>query len=183
MSLISDQVPCIGMCATVAKQTDSGLGRHSDTLTDAQLDVFMKASYATGLLYILVLALTKLSVLLFLGTLTPVRLHKTVVWVLFGLVSAWGLSSFFVAAFQCHAPAVWNFGDSSRCISLKAFWDFFNISNVVLDTILIALPITIIASLQTRIASKALVMSCFASRILYVLHPALFGGVQRLTPM
>lgn len=156
------------MCATVAKQTENGLGQHREVLTDSQLESLMKASYANDLLYVLVLALTKLSILVFLNALTPVRLHKTVIWSLFGLMAAWGVSSLLVAAFQCHAPAVWDFSDSSRCISRRAFWNFFDISNIVLDASLIVLPIIIVATLQAKIGSKALIMSCFASRILYV---------------
>ena len=72
--------------------------------------------YAGQLLYVLVLVLSKLSILFFLRTITPVSLHKLCIFYLSIFILAWGVSGLLATAFQCEAPEVWRFLARKQCI-------------------------------------------------------------------
>ena len=51
-------------------------------------------------------------------------------------------------------------------VSQIAFWTFYGVLNILIELMLIALPACTIWNLQMPLGRKAIVMSCFAIRIL-----------------
>jgi len=105
--LIISTIFSFAVVAAVTIQTSNGLGKHEDALSASELEAYQKSEYSVDIFYILSLTLSKVSVLLLLQLITPVRTHIRVIYTLGCLILVWGITSFFVAVFQCKAPDVW----------------------------------------------------------------------------
>ena len=66
-----------------------------------------QAGYSADLLYIIALAISKISVLVLLWQLTPVTSHRQLTLGVGLFIAAWTLASFFASCFQCPVPATW----------------------------------------------------------------------------
>jgi len=139
------------------------------------------------MLYILTLIVSKVSVLILLRQITPVRLHRRLaLWVGVFLV-VWGLASFVSSGFQCRLPAAWKIlgehcMDQVRHITTPfelfpekdtilnffdpqlAFWKAFAILNILTEIALIALPFYTIWQVHLRVDQKLTVIGCFSLR-------------------
>lgn len=131
-----------------------------------------KESFSAELLYIVIITLIKISVCFYLTGLTPIRTQKTIVFSTGCFILLWGFSSIIVLGFQCHLPHTWD-TLQGKCINIKAFWTYVDVMNIVTDLPLIILPAMIISRLQADTSRKAVVISCFASRVLYAIFPLL----------
>ena len=183
----------IGQTVAVSLEAVNGLGRDSSSLSSSQLISFQKVrlsrdsprnntnylytntvlqqeAYAADFLYIGALCLTKVSLCLYLDTLTPKRRQKLTSVTIGGFTCLWALSAIFVHAFQCKLPHPWGFLDE-KCINLVAFWTYFAVLNILTDIGLIVLPFMILRGIQVERRKKIVILACFASRILYVPLP------------
>ena len=140
--------------------------------------------YAAELLFISGLAVTKTSVLFFLNTVTPVRWHKWVLYLLGAAVSIWGLTAVFPLAFECAVPSPWNY-ISTQCVnrvrysvpisqkqkaliplSKLALGQYTAALNIITDVALALLPVVIVLHLKTAWSRRLTMVICFGSRIL-----------------
>ena len=92
------------------------------TLSSSQIEIFAKSGYAAELLYILTLGCAKLSIIMLLRLLTPDQRHQRIALGVGAFIAAWGVFSFFAAAFQCSAPDVWSSIDNT-CDGRVSGWD------------------------------------------------------------
>lgn len=107
----------LGEVIAIAVSVNNGLGRRESLLSADQLSSVQKGVYAASLLYILTIALGKISTLLLLHRLTVSARHRLVVWVTAGAIVAWTPAALFGAAFQCHLPDPW-VRQGSRCFDI-----------------------------------------------------------------
>lgn len=154
----------IGLVVSVSLAGSYGLGQRQANLDSDSLQRFQKAIYASDMLFIVTLALSKMAVLVLLWSLTPDVTHHRFMFVAGAIIAVWGTSSVFVAAFQCSIPQTWAIL-SSHCIDRHAFWTYFGILNIITELHLILLPCLIISDLQTRFVRKLSVMSAFMLRV------------------
>lgn len=145
----------------------NGIGRHQDTLSLHQLEALQKAVYSADILLVLVSTCVQASVLIFLHEITPNRLHHRLIYVMAGFVSLFHISSLFVAVFPCHSPHVWEIL-AVQCIDQLSFWEAFAGVNLAIESALILFPVFVVYPLSMNRRRKAIVMSCFAARIVYV---------------
>lgn len=144
----------------------------------------VQSGYASDLLFIGNLCFAKLSVVLLLWTLSPVRLHRRMALALGLAIIFWAFTSEFVAAFQCSTPKSWRF-IGNKCINQvrplvsklsnvyviadrmqNAFWTYFGILNIITDAALTLLPLAIIWKLQMGKKRKFSIACCFGTRAL-----------------
>ena len=199
--LVTSLIFSIGLVVTVSLETThGGLGQHESSLSQLNLSVYQKvprprssrqsaqlmtvqAAYAGDLLYILSLTFSKISLLILLRLITPVRLQGQFISALGAALLLWGLTALLAAAFQCQVPRVWEIlGNqcfhvvSSRpdsfytihiLISIQvSFWNYFGVTNIITEGILVVLPIIIFWNLQMPLVRKIMIVCCFAVRIL-----------------
>ena len=100
---------------TVLGSDDNGLGSPIQRLSAEQLDRFQQYTYAAGVLYVLNLGLTKISVLLLIHEITPRKGQKVAIRSVLGFTALWTISSVLALFFQCHTPQTWRFIDN-QCI-------------------------------------------------------------------
>lgn len=81
-----------------------------------ELIAFVQAQFAGGLLYILALALAKLSVCAGFNALSPETGHRRMTLMFVILVIVWAVVAFFGTAFECGSHGTWETGDNISCI-------------------------------------------------------------------
>lgn len=74
------------------------------------------------------------------------------------------IASLFAAIFPCRPPHVWRILGAS-CIEQLSFWEAFAGVNVVIEIALVLFPVLIIYPLNMGRARKAILISCFAARL------------------
>lgn len=101
--------------ATILRAAD-GFGKPFNTLSVDKVNKTMKAAMAANILYVVSLALSKLSLLLLLVKLSPNQRHKRVMHGISVFIVLFTLISIFVVSFSCSVPQTWNYA-SGRCIN------------------------------------------------------------------
>jgi len=123
--------------------------------------------YSFNILFITSQSFSKVSMTIFIRTMTPNSLHRFFAsLILFG-TAVWTTTAVFGLLFQCNTPEVWNFLQNT-CINRLAFYTFVEIASIALDACLILLPVMIAWQLQLNLKSKLVIIGCFASRILVI---------------
>lgn len=126
--------------------------------------MLVKSAFSFNILFILSQVFSKLSVLIFIRSLTPKKLHRNLVTLSLMLTLCWGITAGFGSMFHCDPPQVWNFLDN-KCINRMKFNTAMEIFNVFLDIVLILLPILVVWDLKLPLNPKLVVVSCFLPRI------------------
>lgn len=100
------QVLAVGASITLEQSVDAGLGQHADTLSNGQLNTYVKLTYTTLLLGIIAQACSKFSVMFLYERLAP-RQNKTGIRILLGAISAWTIFAVFATALACGGDISW----------------------------------------------------------------------------
>ncbi|RAK78866.1 uncharacterized protein BO72DRAFT_494705 [Aspergillus fijiensis CBS 313.89] len=158
--------------ATVSLAATRGLSRpgiDDDTLED-QLAGLQTAIYLTEIFHVLTLGLGKLSfVALFYMVLSgsaPTTFTRAIVAVGTFLI-LWTFTMVLAVAFQCRPPEVWNLM-SGACLDATALWTYYGAVNIIIETILFAIPSILIYRLRMRLRKRLVVIGCLSVRTLYV---------------
>ncbi|KAM0797723.1 hypothetical protein BDR22DRAFT_809981 [Usnea florida] len=165
--LVAAMVLSAAQSATFSVQTYNGVGRRFESLTISQVRTYEKAGYSADLLYIIALAVSKVSVLVLLWQLTPVTSHRRLTLGVGLFIAAWTLASFFAACFQCPAPETWMILGQD-CFDRMSFWTAYGVINILTEAILIFLPTYTIWKLHMSGQRKATAIACFAIRVLVI---------------
>ena len=115
-------------------------------------------------MYVLALAFTKCSIVIYINSLTPVRKQRLAGLVVGGFTALWAFSSILVLAFKCHTPQVWD-EIHGTCVDVVSFWTYFDVVNILTDLALVVIPGVMLASLQMDLKRKVIILLCFATRI------------------
>ncbi|KAK6193743.1 hypothetical protein LQW54_012170 [Pestalotiopsis sp. IQ-011] len=139
-----------------------GLGRHIEAITDDDLKTFMMGDYIFSHLYDVALASTKLSVLALYYRVFPVRGFRILVTLTAIFVVLWMTTMEVVLSFECRPIQAWWLAAEGKCVNLVAFAYFTNITNLVSDMWIFAMPIPIIMKLQTNTNKRLTVCFLFS---------------------
>ncbi|KAI9931265.1 hypothetical protein ASPWEDRAFT_34188 [Aspergillus wentii DTO 134E9] len=150
----------------IAIATDNGYGKPLASLDDDHIGPMLKAGYASEILYIACLCCSKLSSVAF-GAFLMQR-TRSVEWVLTLSIVVWGIIGIFAVAFQCKLPEPWNDLVPSRCFNRIAWWNYFEVTNLLIEVVLIVFPILMILDIQMSTTKKITVIVCFLTRILVI---------------
>ncbi|KAG4034539.1 hypothetical protein MFRU_003g04980 [Monilinia fructicola] len=133
-----------------------------------ELDALQKSVFSFNILFILSQVFSKLSILVFIRSLTPNRLHRNLDTLSIILAVSWGITAGFGLAFQCDTPQTWN-SLQNECMNRLAFFTCVEIFNILLDLVLMLLPILVIWNLKLSLNPKLVVISCFVPRICVII--------------
>jgi hypothetical protein len=78
-----------------------GLGKSVDLVSQEAREDVQKIYYTSNLFFILVIGLSKISVICFLGRISRMKQHRIVFNVAMGIIAAWVFGSLFAMALQC----------------------------------------------------------------------------------
>ena len=176
----------VGMPMLTDLALQEGLGKHVDLdLAADQLGVFMRLTYATEILYAWILVLSKWSILrLYIRIFGNPGFNQEfvhAVYLVSGLVGFWGLSMILPLGLQCKPlGAAWDPTKSrKKCLDLRPFLVGTNISNIVLDVAIIALPMFPVWRIKVTNAKKFGLTFVFLLSVMYVIP--LSYSIHKLT--
>ncbi|KAH7138367.1 hypothetical protein B0J11DRAFT_13764 [Dendryphion nanum] len=166
ITLIAAGLAVGGIIAT-SIAVSSGLGKRSYLLKPGDLPIIEKGLYASTLLYVLTLGISKISILLFLRKLFHTKAHKLATTLLNSIVICWTVAITISVAFECSLPTPWE-RFSAKCVPMKPFWISATAIDIATDLALILLPIFIVSTLQIELRKKMIIIAIFASRLILV---------------
>ncbi|KAI3335886.1 hypothetical protein F4824DRAFT_510456 [Ustulina deusta] len=82
-------------------------------------------------------------------------------------IAVFFLAPFFVAIFPCHPPHVWRVM-GAECIDQFSFWEAFAGVDIVIEGALVLFPVFVVYPLRMSRGRKAIVVSCFAARLIVI---------------
>ncbi|KAJ5211545.1 uncharacterized protein N7498_003191 [Penicillium cinerascens] len=165
--IVASLVFGVGQTIAVSLAVGSGYGKHYKDVSGAELDQVMKNLFAGSLLYILSLVFSKLSLAVFIGSLTPSSKDKWFARVAKTIVYVWAIVAIFGTAFQCSVPRTWDFWNG-QCFDLLAWRYFIVISNVATDLVIFTQAMILVASVQTTLGRRLIFAGIFLPRLLVV---------------
>ncbi|EED18763.1 conserved hypothetical protein [Talaromyces stipitatus ATCC 10500] len=165
--MLNLQVFDIAQGIATSTATANGYGEHIGTLTDDQVTTVMKSQYAAGILSIVSLASSKVSYVMFVRSITAAPLDRRIALVIIILLSIWGVVSVITVAFQCQPLPTWDYL-TGKCYDRQSWQNFFGISNIVSEIVIISQTIVIIARIQTKLKRKLTIGFVFGLRIFVV---------------
>lgn len=107
--------------------------------------------------------LTKISILLlYLRIFAVFTWFRWIIWALIGIVTAYMISAFFAAVFQCTpVERAWDKSVPGTCISIEMNWYANAGFSITTDAIILLLPIRPILSLKLPVSEKVAVLGVF----------------------
>ncbi|KAJ5831832.1 hypothetical protein N7474_000143 [Penicillium riverlandense] len=172
--IIASLVFGISQGIVVSLAVGSGYGKHIKNVSSADQVQVMKNLFAGSLLYILSLMFSKLSMIVFIRSLTPSSKDK---WLARGvevIVYAWATVAIFGSAFQCAVPHTWDIWngqcfDEETQRGLQLAWRYFIcISNIITDLLIFSQAMILISSIQTSLERRLIFAGIFVPRLFVV---------------
>jgi len=154
----------IGFTIAINQQVSHGLGSLLSTVSPADYEVFQKAGYAWNILYIISLALGKVSTLSLLLALAPNKSYRIPMLGVSGVIGLWAVAALFASAFQCSLPHPYLI-TTGQCFSQAGFWDAIGAIDIITDVAIMALPVFLVYNLQLAAQKKFAVCFAFSFRI------------------
>lgn len=165
-----DTVLCLATALSVTQavivflQVSRGFGKSVEQIrTDNLLEV-QKLVYASDILYLVDLFLSKSCVCLLLIRLTPNRIHVVFFRTLLGFSTFWIVISVFMVALRCDLSQPW-IQYNVRCRGLSARWICITILNVFIEVSLFLGSVLLIVNLQMARQKKTVVTMVFGCRL------------------
>ncbi|KAL5358589.1 hypothetical protein BJX96DRAFT_146823 [Aspergillus floccosus] len=126
-----------------------GFGRHKAALSNKQIETFMMGNYIFSHFYNAAIASTKLAVLALYHRIFATVKFRVVVLATSVFVILWLMAMEIVLGLQCRPISrFWDSDVPGACFDLVAFSYFTNITNLVTDIWIFALPLPVIFKLQ-----------------------------------
>lgn len=89
-----------------------------------------------------------------------------------GLIACWTVGCVFIGIFQCRpVRGAWDLSVHGSCIDLSIFFVVQRATNLITDVVLLALPIKVVATLQTSITKRVSLIFAFMMGGLYDTSP------------
>jgi hypothetical protein len=150
----------------------NGLGRDIWTLPFEDVITFTRWFYIMEVLYFLIVALLKLSLLFFFLRIFPTRNMRRMLWGTIAFDIAFGIAFTVAAIFQCQPVSYyWNRfddGQTGKCVNINGLgWANAAIS-IVLDLWMLALPLSQVFTLKLAWKKKISVALMFCVGTLFV---------------
>lgn len=148
----------------IAIQREHGLGRHFATLAPGEFEDMLKPFWASVAVYLLGLTVIKCSVILqLLRFMVDPKVRKLCL-VLLALVCTHGLAVSIASICSCIPVAYfWDKTiEGGHCMNLMVFWYCNSSFNIITDLIVIAIPISVLRSLQIPKRQKYCLVGVFA---------------------
>ncbi|PYH89695.1 hypothetical protein BO71DRAFT_444393 [Aspergillus ellipticus CBS 707.79] len=157
---------CLLQSICVAIEAGNGFGMKQSLVSDSHLAVLLKSNYAADMLYISSITFAKLSALAFMAFL--LQRTRNIEWGIIGITVIWAISAELAVAFQCNLPQPWDW-IGGRCFDRKTWWNYFEISNIVLETLLTVYPSLFVLKIQMSWKKKSVVLTCFLMRVVVII--------------
>jgi len=119
--------------------------------------------YISQILYVLVLVLTKISILVFYLRIFPQRQFQLAAIALIVFIGLHGVIYTFIIAFQCTpVSSIWNHAVSAKCLDKNAIVFSGAALSIVQDFLVLALPLPFVRSLNMKAGKRITLIIMFS---------------------
>ncbi|KAI0537841.1 50S ribosomal protein L36e [Xylaria digitata] len=143
-----------------------GFGKDIWTLTPSHITRIVRFTWATELLYFILLVFTKVSLLLFYLRVFPSQMFQRVCYITMGVVIASGIAFTLTAIFYCTPISYiwtgWARETEGHCLNFNAFAWSHAVTSIVQDLWIIALPLPSLINLQLGTRRKVHLILMFS---------------------
>ncbi|GAB7361743.1 hypothetical protein MBLNU230_g1790t1 [Neophaeotheca triangularis] len=167
----SDDYTCIAATAvgviqscTVLGEAHVGLGRHAEDLSARQFRNYIIMVWVHAQLYLIVMALSKISVCLLIVRMTKTPKHLYAAYTSIAGSSLWAAIAVLLVQFQCELPEPWD--ATGKCMNRIEMWTGLQISNMILELFIFKIACFLVWGLRMKRRPKTVVLLAFATRLL-----------------
>ncbi|KAK4450156.1 hypothetical protein QBC34DRAFT_461346 [Podospora aff. communis PSN243] len=160
--MVAAQVLALASAVAIGLEAQYGLGRHTWVVPQQNLIPYMKAFYASIVVYNIAVCLTKVSILLQYKRLfsNPI-MQRLTLWGLCFLV-AWAVALAFLLTLICQpVAAFWDPSIGGKCLEASTIWYIMAAVNIASDFAILTLPMPVIKSLQLPQRQKVMLIAVF----------------------
>ncbi|KAK0619684.1 hypothetical protein B0T14DRAFT_554855 [Immersiella caudata] len=160
--MVAAQVLALASAVAIGLEAQYGLGRHTWVVPQQNLIPYMKAFYASIVVYNIAVCLTKVSILLQYKRLfsNPI-MQRITLWGLCFLV-AWAVALAFLLTLICQpVAAFWDPSIGGKCLEASTIWYIMAGVNIASDFAILVLPMPVIKSLQLPKRQKIMLIAVF----------------------
>lgn len=156
------QLLTIGAAVAIGLEAHWGLGRHSWLMLAEDYTPYMKAFYASIVVYNVATCVVKMSILLqYRRIFTGVVMQKLTLAVLL-FEGAWAVTLSVLLPLVCNPVAsFWDPESPGKCLNQLAIWYVMASINLVSDFVIFSMPLPVIKKLQLPKKQKILLMGVF----------------------
>ncbi|KAI5799058.1 hypothetical protein EDC01DRAFT_628905 [Geopyxis carbonaria] len=166
----------IGLSISSCFAVKNGLGTHIYLLNLRYAWKILRSAYFTHIFYVLSLGFTKASLLLQLLRLTPSDRMRLIIWVLFGVTTAFTVSATMASILNCVPPKYgWEqmdptkmFTVEGKCLDYPSLQYAIPAVNIATDVVLWLAPLKLVWKLQLPKRQKATLLGVFGCGILVI---------------
>ncbi|KAB8068297.1 hypothetical protein BDV29DRAFT_184782 [Aspergillus leporis] len=166
LSIVS-MVLCAAQSIALSMAIANGYGEHFDTLTGVKVEEILKSQYAAALLFIMAMCHSKLALIHFIWGLTPATSDRRIAVGLEVFIIIWAVTAVIASAFQCKPPRTWDY-INGQCFDIRAWWNYFGITNILSEAGIITQALLIISDIQAHWTKKVTLVSIFGLRIFVI---------------
>lgn len=145
-----------------------GFGRKTSLIPLDDLDSIAKSLYASQLLYVTAMCLSKVSTALLIARLTRVRKHLLATKLVSAFSGAWGIAAILALALRCNLAHPWSIGDSAQCVSPFTRWIGIETVDMLIELAIFGLAVFLVWGLQMSRKLKFVVVGAFLCRPLVI---------------
>ncbi|ORY15109.1 hypothetical protein BCR34DRAFT_598594 [Clohesyomyces aquaticus] len=150
--------------ALVIHMVNDGLGTLTGTLSDGDLQKIGRDEFASQILYIITLFLSKCAVIFLYLRLSPGKGHAIASWSTLSISGMWALLAIILISVPCDPYKFWTQG-ALKCTGVYTKWQAIGAIDIIIEVLIFAISIYLVAGLNMRFGSKAMVIGAFSARL------------------
>jgi hypothetical protein len=158
----SQQLSSIVLSVAIQLAVTNGYGMHRADLTKQELSAALKWFFIAQTPYKIVVALNKVSAILFCQRIFVGKAFQYTCWTCMGTIVSWNIGAIAATILQCIPVAgSWDKTIVATCIDSKAFWVAYAVGNILTDAMVLALPIPEVLRLRLKLREKVMLCGVF----------------------
>ncbi|KAF2003152.1 hypothetical protein P154DRAFT_520505 [Amniculicola lignicola CBS 123094] len=150
--------------ALVFQIVNRGFGTSEEGLSELDLQKIAKGDFASQILYILTLLLSKVAVLALYLRLSPAQRHTLASWSAIALSSVWALAAVILIAVPCNPIEFWT-KRPATCSGVASRWQAIGAIDIAIEIYIFGIAVYLVARLNMKFKSKAMVVAAFSARL------------------
>ncbi|KAH6009766.1 hypothetical protein HBI82_135910 [Parastagonospora nodorum] len=162
----------LGVTIVISTAVDSGLGKTGCLLSWGQLEDIQIRIFASTILFVLVLSISKCSLLMFLHRVANNTLQRVGIMTIGVVVLIWMLGVLTGIIFECEMPRPWEIW-TGKCIPMVPFWITTTAIDITIDLTLLILSTHMIWLKPLTTHQKTTATAILSLRVLLILSSAI----------
>lgn len=164
MCLVASTLIASIQASVILGACSKGLGKSIELVSVKNQASIQQMCYTSFVLFVISVGLSKASVVVLLGSLTPDQKHKKIFRSVIGLIVIWTIASTFAVALQCNLAHPWK-TIGERCDNIFLRWQIISSFDIIFELAFVFLSVYLVWSLRTSKSNKTIVVVAFGFRL------------------